>query len=370
MSLSLTYVCGLAAMMYLTTCLMAAAVRWFHMCRPYDRKPRYYYPGRPFATAAWLSSLALLPYVLHPESADTWDLARLYFLPVTIFHFIILFFSYFGSVMQWKEWRRPTLIIGVPVALALLAAVVLAVWPGDQLESGTPRIVATVILYALGAIMTLACFMAMWVVLRWAGRFDKDDFSNPSDFPVVQARKWLTLASVNVVLCWTGALADSPAFLAVLQLLISVSVALFVITALHPHRNRPVEEPESEPEAEPAGTEPLSDEQIYQRSLSRRKRDEILASIRTVVEEQEAFLDPHLTLQEVADRSGYNRTYISGLVKSELGGFFDYVNRLRLAHVEAFLRENPDATITEAAESSGFSDRKAYYKVKSQLETR
>lgn len=36
-----TYLYGLAAV-YVTTCLVVAAVRWFHMCRPYDHKPGYY----------------------------------------------------------------------------------------------------------------------------------------------------------------------------------------------------------------------------------------------------------------------------------------------------------------------------------------
>ncbi|MCR5409073.1 MAG: hypothetical protein K6E61_08235 [Bacteroidales bacterium] len=73
---------------------------------------------------------------------------------------------------------------------------------------------------------------------------------------------------LNTALCWTGALMGSPAVLAVIQILISFSCVLFVITALHPNRSR-----------------------------------------------------------EVADRTGYSRTYISGLVKSELGGFVNYVNR-------------------------------------------
>ena len=68
---SATYLLGLAAAVYVTTCLVCAAVRWFHMCRPYNRDPRYYYPGRPFVTGAWLSSLCLLPYVLNPEHPDS-----------------------------------------------------------------------------------------------------------------------------------------------------------------------------------------------------------------------------------------------------------------------------------------------------------
>ena len=46
-----TYLYGLAAAVYVTTCLVVAAVRWFHMCRPlseaidaagFGSRPTYY----------------------------------------------------------------------------------------------------------------------------------------------------------------------------------------------------------------------------------------------------------------------------------------------------------------------------------------
>ena len=159
---SVTYLLGLAAAVYVTTCLVCAAVRWFHMCRPYNRDPRYYYPGRPFVTGAWLSSLCLLPYVLNPENPDAWFVARLYFLPVTLYHFVIILFSYFGSVMQWKKWLWPTIIAGVPVVLALIAAVVFAVWPGVQLQDPA---VMKFVLYILGLLILIILLILIVVIV-------------------------------------------------------------------------------------------------------------------------------------------------------------------------------------------------------------
>jgi AraC-like DNA-binding protein len=358
MALSPTYLYGLAAMAYVTTCLVVAAVRWFHMCKPYDRNPRYYYPGRPFVTSAWLSSLTLLPYVLHPESGDAWYLARFYFLPVTLYHFILLLFSYFGSVMEWKQWTKPTVIAGVPVALGLLTALGLAIWPGEQIESRME--VANFILYFMGLMATAVCISSLAVVIVWANRFDPDDYSNPADFPVKTARRWSFLVILTLLLCWTGALLNNPTVLAVIQLLIAFCCVLFVITALHPNRNRPVEEEKTE--AADATT------QVYKRVLSKQKQAEILAAIITVVEEQEGYLDPHLTLQDVANRCGYSRTYIAGLVKSELGGFFTYVNQLRLNHADRIKAEHPDISIGELVETSGFGSYATYYKIRRQLQ--
>lgn len=356
MALSLTYLCGLAAAVYVTTCIVAAAVRWFHMCRPYSRNPRYYYPGRPFLTGAWLSSLFLIPYVLSPESGDAWFLARLYFLPVTLFHFVIILFSYFGSVMQWRKWQWPVVIAGTPVALALLFALVLAIIPGEQI--GTSAI-APFALYIIGLIITGVCFTSIAIVWVWANRFDPDDFSNPADFPVTQARRWLMMILANVAICWAGALLNNPGVLAVIQFLISVSCVLTLITVLHPHRSRPMEEPSLTESSSAAARN---------RALPKKKQAEILAAVRTVVETQEAFLDPHLTLQDVADRSGYSRTYISGIVKSELGGFVNYVNSLRLLYVDSYLQEYPEATLGEAINAAGFGSRPSYYKVRKLLE--
>lgn len=304
----------------------------------------------------YLCALALLPYALMPESEDAWQLARIYFLPVTLYHYTVMLFAYFGNVMEWKKWRRPMIIIGLPVLVFLIAALVLALVPGEQFSR-----ISIVSMYLLGGIMTCVCFTAMWVVLNWAHRFDPDDFSNPADFPVVFARRWVAMIVVDTALCWTGVIVGSRALMAVIMLLFAVSSVIFIITALYPHRSRPVEEESGSSGADEAVAA------VYNRSIPQKKRQEILDAIRTVVEQQEGYLDPHLTLQDVADRSGYNRSYISGLIKAEWGGFFAYVNRLRIAHVDAWQQEHPAGTIQEAVELSGFNSRQTYYAVKARL---
>lgn len=77
MPISMSYYCGIAAAMFMSTGLTISAVRWFHLCRPYDRNPRYYYPGRPFVVGIYLNTLLLLPFILNPDSPDAWYLLRL-----------------------------------------------------------------------------------------------------------------------------------------------------------------------------------------------------------------------------------------------------------------------------------------------------
>ena len=347
----LSYFYGIAATIFVTVGLTVAAVRLFHMCRPFDRNPKYYYPGRPFVVGIYLNSLMLIPYIIRPESADALYLARLYFFPVTIFHFTILLFSYFGNVMEWKKWRGPMLKVGVLLALLLILTFILALIPGNQIESLAP-VISEWVLFLLGIFITCICIAALAVVLGWAKRFDSDDFSNAADFPVVTARRWTLLVVASLTLCWAGALVASTFFLAIIMMLLAVSALVFVISALHPHRSRPVELEDTETvEATP-------------KRASSKKQEEILKAIHTVVEEQEAYLDAHLTIQDVADRSGYSRSALSSLFKTYLGGFFNYVNGLRVQHVDTYMKDHPDATLQEAVLESGFNSRQAYYSVK------
>ena len=353
----LSYFYGICAAMFLATFLVNAAVRWFHMCKPFNSAPRYYYPGRPYVTGVFLSSILIIPYIINPESADAWYLARIFILPTTIFHYIILQFSYFGSVMQWRRWKAPVLLTALPVFLGVVPAEILTFVPGDQIGTIINPALASWTLYSIGAIETLVCIASMVVVLLWAERYDADEFSNRADFPVVFARRWMFLVFFNQLFVWTAALTNSQLMVAITMLLLALSSIIFIISALHPNRNRPVgdkEVPEDAPKIERA----------YQRTLSNKTHQEILAAILTVVVEQRAYLEPHLTIQDVADRCGYNRSYVAGIFKGEFNGFFNYINTLRLEHAENYLKAHPDATIQEAVYESGFASRQAYYAFK------
>lgn len=392
MGLGATYFYGLAATVFLTTSLVIAAVRWFHLCKPYNLNPGYYYPGRPFVIAVYLNAILLIPYILHPEDPDAWYLVRIYFLPVTLLHFTILMFSYFGGIMQWGKWRAPMIIIEVPVFLVLLAVFCLSLLPNFHIEDKLSHLLCDCILFALGAVVTLFCLTAMFLVVKWSKSFGEDDYSNTADFPVIEARRWLVLVIVNILVCWVGAVSESKMVLALCMLMFALSSVIFIISALHPHRrgnpeedeileeDKYLDEEEKEVDFEGAGdwgdagsavtnSQESNAEHIYSRTISQQKKGEILEAIRTVVEKQEAYLDPHLTLQDVADRSGYNRTYVSGLIKSEYGSFFSYINQQRLRHVDSYQQNNPSATISEAVIVSGFNSRQAYYSVKKRLES-
>ena len=75
---------SLAAFAYILSALFFAAVRWFHVCQPYQKQVDYYFPGRRVVVFFNLLTLITFPYVLWPSSPDAWLLVKSYF-PLTQF---------------------------------------------------------------------------------------------------------------------------------------------------------------------------------------------------------------------------------------------------------------------------------------------
>lgn len=353
-----TYFQSLVTAMYIMACLMVAAIRWFHMCRPYDRNPLYYYPGRKATTILYLTSLALLPTLIFPDTLGAWLLVKAYFLPMSLYSLTILLFSYFGGVMHWRKWRRPTLTLGGVALLAIIIGPLASLLTGKGFNG---ELVGNIIILTLGLFMTVASIIAVKMVLRWTRKYDVEEYSNPDDFPVNFARKMIRIAMVTVAILWIAALSDSRIVMAIVQLLMIVVSVLMLISALHPQRKAAPEAENQENEKNSAGE---TAEKVYSYKISPAKAKAIAAAIRREVEEEQAFLDPHLTLQDVSLRCGYNRTYVAGIFKTEFGGFFRYVNTLRLNYADEYRAAHPKATIAEIADASGFGSRQSYYSVK------
>ena len=75
------------------------------------------------------------------------------------------------------------------------------------------------------------------------------------------------------------------------------------------------------------------------------------------IRDRELFLNPKLSLPDLAVEMGTNRSYLSSCLNNELGvTFYDYVNRFRLEKAKGIL-EDPafDGCIEEVAMNSGFN---------------
>lgn len=86
------------------------------------------------------------------------------------------------------------------------------------------------------------------------------------------------------------------------------------------------------------------------------------------IREKELYLNPKLSLPDLAVEMGTNRSYLSNCLNNELGvTFYDYINSFRLERAKSIL-ENPDfeGSIEEMALMSGFNSvstfRRSFHK--------
>ena len=83
------------------------------------------------------------------------------------------------------------------------------------------------------------------------------------------------------------------------------------------------------------------------------------------IEVNEIYLNPKLTLSELAQAVGTNRTYLSNYLNSVLNTtFYDYINAFRLNRAIKMLEDNDStATTTEIAEACGFNSLSTFRRV-------
>jgi AraC-like DNA-binding protein len=88
--------------------------------------------------------------------------------------------------------------------------------------------------------------------------------------------------------------------------------------------------------------------------------DALLARFHRIVVDQQMFLQPQLTITDVADRMGTNKTYISRLVNNSYHmPFPDLINALKVDYTQRYLINHHNATQVEVAKACGFSSASA-----------
>ena len=360
---------------YVAISLAIAAIRWGHKCQPYARHADYYYPAWKALVFCFASDALLTPIIFMPHDTDAVLYLRMMLILASPFLCALVLFSYFGKVLNVGWWRNPVYALSIPFALMGVTALTLTLIPGTQIE-GTFCIWFFSISGAL-ALVYLGCFfMAMRMITRAMRRFSEENYSNPDDFPRQFAKGIIWIPVLHVAISWTSTFIGTLGSLSIGVLLLSVLGVTFLIGALSPHRTLDVErlesgelQMESVEMPEPSLPEPeIESESFEEETLSQDRKDEIMSIIRHHVEDEQAYLDSHLTLSSLSRICGVNRTYLSQVISDCMGGFYVYVNRCRLAHVARLKVQQPDASIEEIVTASGFGSRQSYYNVRRQLE--
>lgn len=91
--------------------------------------------------------------------------------------------------------------------------------------------------------------------------------------------------------------------------------------------------------------------------------DELPRQIADVVSSDRLFLQPNLKITDVADLLHTNRTYVSRVLKEEMGTTFaDFINRQRIEYACQLMEQQPQLPASEVARLSGFSSQSSFYR--------
>ena len=371
---------SIACTAYVVTCLMFAAVRWFHVCPGAKENKSYYHPDRKLLTLFYAVPIILLPYVLNPASHASWLLVKGYYPLTHFFYCAVLLFNYFGKVRQWRRWLSSGIAASVLVSIAAALLLAVSLMPECKINEAWEHTLNSIII-AVGLLMTIYCGAAVWQVWQWIHEYSTDNFSNIDDFPLPYARGVIVIPIIHALLIWPMVLLDSPKWLATMQLLLAVFNIFFLISALPSKRkgnpleqmiedNREADNEEVLEQTLPTEEHPEIIEQRpkeRQMDIPEQTRQKIADGIEKALVRQRLYLNPNLRLKEVVDVCGYSQAYVSRVLREQYGGFFDYVNILRCRHVDEYIARHPEVTKEEAIIKSGFKDRQNYYRIKKHL---
>lgn len=371
--------CYTSALLLVFSGITGAAVRWFHMCRPYDECGGRFYPARRLVSAFYAGNLLLLPYLFDIGSESGWMLARSFGIIYCPAMYAAVGFKYFapygGGHGRWinvSAW----LSVGFVALLSLVALLAVA---GFVVPGGAVRTLGWVV-PAFGVLSLGSLAWMSWWLKRLIDRYCNENYSNTDDFPRWFARVILYPVAAWMLLLWGVYLLDSPAMTGCLKLIYMLMLWIYLIVILHPQRsdvvdeiNRAARETMEESLSTGTATSGMTADRggvIGMTVESRPEGAEISPELseRLLDRLEEAFvadriyLNPSLTLQDVADHIGTNRTYASALIVRHHGSFITYVNRLRIEHALKLRQGNPAMTVQELFSSSGFNTRTSYLK--------
>lgn len=101
--------------------------------------------------------------------------------------------------------------------------------------------------------------------------------------------------------------------------------------------------------------EPARAEQLMSGVSKNWEEDDLFKRFQHLMTDEKIFLQPKLTLADVADMLETNTTYLSRMVNTAYNlGFPELINTLRIDYAEQYLLENSDAKQSEIATKCGF----------------
>lgn len=112
-----------------------------------------------------------------------------------------------------------------------------------------------------------------------------------------------------------------------------------------------------------APSTPLAANEADDEATRRATLDELAQQITGIVNRNRLYLQPNLKITDVATLLHTNRTYVSRVLKEDMGTTFaDFINRQRIEHACQLMEQQPEMATADIARQSGFSSQSSFYR--------
>lgn len=361
-----------ACLVFIVTGLVCAAVRWFHMCRPYDREEKYFYPARRQVTFYYAAiALMEIPYYLNPMADGVFDYVRI----LGIVFYPLCFTQMFLRYFRWKKLDTVSEYAGFSLVMVFLAVLLAAASVCPSFLHGHSGW-----LLAAGGVVSILLTIRLVNVLLWIYRqidaYHRENFSSEKDFPYRFAENVIWLPAAWICLEWLVFLFGSRDLKAVGDIMFTVGMAGFLCLILHPHRILQSEElsaaadvlEETEEQVMEAAVESMEEaDAMEQTGCNMNIYDE--AAKRQVLEIiLRRFKEQHLQKKDIlAEVDRGKMAPASRFIASV--GYYNLINMFRLEYARLYTEANPLEKQAAVAEASGFASGSSFSKAKKSVKS-
>lgn len=185
-------------------------------------------------------------------------------------------------------------------------------------------------------------------------------YSNIDDIDISWLRKVFLLAAAGL-LCWLFTSISGNIFTDILYYIASVAIWQIVIHHCRKLKQVSISETDKNSSLQAGATKPAPAQEERKYSFD--------GMPEKLVEGEELYLQPDLTLDDLAKRLNTNRTYLSSYFSNVIRKtFYDYINELRITQKSIPLMKScPGNTLEQIAQASGFNSlstfRRAFKKI-------
>lgn len=342
---------------FILTNLYGWVLKVFYRAEPYRDNYDNLFPSQRAVAALYLLQIFEIPYLLMLPDAKALFYVNAFSILLFSALMVVMVDGYF-FLKRRKKWQAIRYFLPVAVISFYLLLLALELIPTT---TSTYRVIFWVTT-AFFLYYVLRLIILKRKIRRSIRAVDEGTYSNSDDFPVRFARRieWLPVAIC--VLMYTCFVLNDVWIKMWRDLFFTFVNVWFLLYTLDPHRTGVKPEENREQELEQMLTETVHSTAKYK--LSEQRYKEIEAKLIEMIKNEQLFLDSHLTLDQLSQLSGVNRSYVSEtLSRGEYGSFYTMINSYRLECAEAMLQQDPTQKLEHVALDSGFSSVSVFSQV-------